>query len=593
MKRRRPWQGLTPLWMRLALLLSIGVLPLGVVAVVQTAAVVAEAERLERSYILSRTLRAVGAERALLRRAYGSAEALGATAWSVGSGTAACENAMASFTAANDSIVFAGFIDTDGVMRCSSARAEVDFAGQREWESFIADPRPMVNYNANGAASGQAVLVVSVPIYDPDTGILVGASSASLPGALISTLINEEFDGIRLALLDADGRVLAASSEVEEIEHLDLVPSALTITDGGHTRDVRLLDGQFAQVVLVPLIEDRVYVVGVWDGGNQAFAVNLFGTTAPLFPILMWLIALGVGIFAIDRLVLRHLNLLRDRMSGFSVDQPDDSFAMLKEAPPEIAEIAETYNRMVDRILGDRADLAEALDEKELLLREVHHRVKNNLQMIASMINIQIRSVPEGNARRILKRMQDRVMGLSSIHKALYAGNTLARVRADNLLRDVLQNTLNIGLPAGMQVTTDMDFDPIELDPDQAVPLTLLASELTTNAVKYVGRHEDGTAFIRIAFKRVDDDLVLQLENSIGTPVQDQHALDGTGLGAHLIEAFVSQLNAEIEIDSGQTLYRVRVMCSDLILTADEDENQDDLEDEDDDDTNVALPRAS
>lgn len=557
-------QRLTHLRLRLAALLSVAVLPLGIVAVVQTASVVNEAQRLERNDIAARTLRAANVERALLRRAYGAAEVLGAAAVTLGTSSAACETIMRRYADADSSVIFAGFIDIDGIMRCSSNGERIDFNGFADWIRFRDDPRPLISYNASGAASGQPVLIASTPIYSLETGALEGAASVSLPGQLLDMTLQPEFENMKLALLDAQGTVLAGSVATERFEHFGIIPNAFDIPQTGLSQTVLNQQGEERLAILIPLISGRVYVLGVWDGALQSHSVPVLGTTAPLFPILMWLIALGVGIFAIDRLVLRHLTVLRRRMAGFSFDVPDNSHATLHDAPREIADIANTYNRMVDRLLADRAELAQALDEKEILLREVHHRVKNNLQMIASMISIQMRKVPQGPTRQILRRMQDRVMSLSSIHKALYSGNTLSRVRADTLLQDVVQAGLFIGLPAGANIDTHVDLAPVDLDPDQAVPLALLASELATNAVKYVGRQPDGTAYLHISLSVAGEDVTLRVENSIGQAIQTLDASDGTGLGANLIEAFVGQLDATLTLDAADSHYRVTVQCPGL-----------------------------
>ncbi|MEJ6389465.1 sensor histidine kinase [Gymnodinialimonas ulvae] len=585
--QRRWW---TSLRVRLAALVSIAILPLGIVAVFQTAAVVREAQALERTALMSRTLRAVSTERALLRRAYGSAEALAVAAKSVGSETPLCGTIMRNFVAENDTIVFAGFIDAFGFMQCSSTGDTQDFSDFDDWQSFVADPRPMIAFNPQGALSGRPVMIATMPVFDAD-GQFLGGASVSISDALLGTAQDPEFDGVRLALLDGEGAVLAASVEPEQIARFGFVPADLVITETGFTRDVTTRDGRTDLAVLVPLIADRVYVLGLYEAGTQAQSVSFLGTGAPLFPILMWAIALCVAIFAMDRLVLRHLREVRARMASFSFEDPGDSFAMLESAPDEITEIADTYNRMVDRILGDRTELSEALAEKELLLREVHHRVKNNLQLIASMINIQIRSVPDGESRRVLRRMQDRVMGLSSIHKALYSGNTLARVRADRLLHDVLQSTLSIGLPPGQGVETRMQFDRLSLEPDHAVPLTLLASELTTNAVKYVGRPNTGPPMIRLKLEWRERDVVLTVENTLGRVVQEEDGAQGTGLGAQLISAFVSQLGATIDVDHDAELHKTTVICPGLAA-----ETVDDEEDTDEDDADapeIELPRAS
>ncbi|MEY8842536.1 sensor histidine kinase, partial [Cribrihabitans sp. XS_ASV171] len=240
---------------------------------------------------------------------------------------------------------------------------------------------------------------------------------------------------------------------------------------------------------------------------------------------------------------------------------------LLDRPPQEVADIAETYNLMVARIMADRAELEENLKQKELLLREVHHRVKNNLQLIASILNMQLRTVPEGVARNVLRRIQDRVMSLASIHKALYSGEDMTSVRADLLLEEVVQSVFRAGVSSGSGVVTEFSADPLRLDPDQAVPLALLANECATNATKHVGRPDEGAAAISVTL-RCDDDgnVTLDIENTLGARLQDPGSGDGSGLGARLIEAFVSQLGGEMTQGEKDGFYVVEIVFHALSL---------------------------
>ncbi|WP_425092153.1 sensor histidine kinase [Tropicimonas sp. S265A] len=185
--------------------------------------------------------------------------------------------------------------------------------------------------------------------------------------------------------------------------------------------------------------------------------------------------------------------------------------------------------------------------------------MKNNLQLISSILNMQMRSVPEGQGKRVLGRVQDRVMSLSSIHKALYSGTDVDNVRVDTLLSDVVSAAFTLGLPAGSGVKTDKELAPVYLDADQAVPVALLTNELVTNAVKYVGRPKDGGPVIRVRLDQQDNEICLSVENTLGEPLREDLQDESTGLGGRLIDAFVTQLGAAAEQTEGSGFYRVRV----------------------------------
>ncbi|WP_224816402.1 sensor histidine kinase [Hasllibacter sp. MH4015] len=579
-----PWTGLLgSLRFRLGLLLSIAILPLGGVALFQTIAVVEDARELEVRDIVARTVAAANTERALLRRAYGTAEALGAVAARLGADNPDCQSAMESVAQRNEEYLFVGFVGTDGVMRCTSNGETYDFAESELWLDFAAAPRPTATTSDSGIASGLSALIATVPVFD-DEDRWIGALSVSLPHALVDTLfeggLSEE--KAQLALVDADGEILTASTGIEAaspLEELGLVPSELDLIDGRYTETRVHADGTSTFIVLVPLIGQRIFVLGVWDNDARAYTLPLLGSTATLFPILMWIVALVVSVLAIDRLILRHLKTLQIRMSNFAIENPSDSFAILEDPPSELDTIAETYNRMVDRILGDREALAENVREKEVLLREVHHRVKNNLQLIASILNMQIRNVSDGNARVVLRRVQDRVMSLSMIHKALYTGTAMSSVRADRLLQEVVDASLSVGLPPHSGVETRVDLEHLDLDPDQAVPLALMTTELVTNSIKHLGRPPNGPPYLTVTLSTEDGLTCLAVENSVGEAMQTDMASDGTGLGARLVEAFVSQLGGESDVQQSDTMYRYS-----MSFVAFDDESDDEFGEETDGD---------
>ncbi|MEX3016154.1 sensor histidine kinase [Gymnodinialimonas hymeniacidonis] len=557
----RLWDSVTSLKWRLALFLSLAILPLGMIAVVQTAAVVRDARTLEQLDILARTAQAASTERALLRRAHGAASALGASAVEAADDPLLCERIMQRFVDRAEAYAFASFTTAEGQTTCSSTGEQMDLSDDPVWQEYIERPTPNVTIGLETEMSDQSMLTVVSPIFDSESGEFLGATSVALPHSLTDTLLAAQVEEVDLALISEAGDVLSASTGITDagiFEALNLEPETLALSPRGLTFNVVHQDGSEQLAALVPLIEDRVYVVGLWNGSIQNYAVPIFGTLTPLFPVLMWIVAFGISFLALDRLVLQHLREIRQRMGAFSFDDPGSGFAMLDNPPAEFKQIAGTYNRMIDRMLGDRADLAESLEEKELLLREVHHRVKNNLQLIGSILNMQMRSVPDGDARRVLRRVQDRVMSLSTIHKALYTGTTMAHVRGDKLLSEVVQASFRAGIPQGKGVITSLELDKVDLDPDQAVPLALLANETVTNAIKYIGAPETGTPPKISVRLTADEDRKINLivENTLGRAVQDEVAGDGTGLGGRLVEAFVAQLGGTSDVSQDEDIYR-------------------------------------
>jgi len=295
-------------------------------------------------------------------------------------------------------------------------------------------------------------------------------------------------------------------------------------------------------------------VIGLWTAEEETRVLSLFGRAIPAFPILMWLASLLVAYITVNTLVLRHLSRLSARMEDYRSGGSLPDFKLGPEAPAELREMADSYNDLVTRVTRDQASLEDSIREQKLLLREVHHRVKNNLQLIASILNMQMRGVEDPAAKRALGRVHDRVMSLSSIHRALYTGSRLDRVRVDHLLAEIVAGLEDVALPREAKVAVRTDLAPCWLDPDRAVPLLLLATEAVTNAAKYVGTPENGDADITVTLQqREGGEVVLRVRNTVdpdrSAVLRDGAEAEGTGLGSKLIRAFASQLGGQVETE--------------------------------------------
>jgi two-component sensor histidine kinase len=188
-----------------------------------------------------------------------------------------------------------------------------------------------------------------------------------------------------------------------------------------------------------------------------------------------------------------------------------------------------------------------------VLLKEVHHRVKNNLQLIASILNMQIRQQRGEEARDVLRRVQDRVTSLATVHQHLYRTPALSALRGDRLLSEIVNRKLAEGGAATDAVAVEVRLDPVHLYPDEAVPLALFTGEAVANALLHVGRPVGGERpWLRIALSRsADGEVVLELANSGGAPLREAPSEPRAGLGMRLMAAFASQLEADLDRQEG------------------------------------------
>jgi two-component sensor histidine kinase len=198
--------------------------------------------------------------------------------------------------------------------------------------------------------------------------------------------------------------------------------------------------------------------------------------------------------------------------------------------------------------------LGRSLLEKETLLREVHHRVKNNLQIISSLLTLQSRTLEEGKGRDALSDAVNRVRSLAYVHQLLYGTEHLSRVDVADYAR-ALGGFLVGALEPSARL--ELDVHRVEVPIDTAVPCGLLLNELLTNALKH-GREADGTVRLRVEI-RPESDAFLVVVSDHGPGFPENPGSNGS-LGMQLVRNLGRQLRATVALTSeGGAVARVRV----------------------------------
>jgi two-component system, sensor histidine kinase PdtaS len=279
--------------------------------------------------------------------------------------------------------------------------------------------------------------------------------------------------------------------------------------------------------------------------------------------LLMWLAGLVAAAFAAELLVTRHVRTLNRAIVSFARGDRRLQTVELDNAPAELDELASAFVAMTDSITRSEAELEDSVHQKEVLLREVHHRVKNNLQLISSIMNIQIRNAKGGEAKELVKNLQERIMSLATVHRGLYQTSGLADVRARELIPDIVRQIMSLSSGVDRPFETKVEIDDLRLVPDQAVPLSLLLAEAMTNAIKHAGAARGHPATLTVRLKRSGgSDAVLEVVNTLPRQ-QSQSTPDvpgvDTGLGTQLIVAFVQQLGGRQETSSTEDEYALKI----------------------------------
>jgi two-component sensor histidine kinase len=192
-----------------------------------------------------------------------------------------------------------------------------------------------------------------------------------------------------------------------------------------------------------------------------------------------------------------------------------------------------------------------ALSEKDTLLREIHHGVKNNLQVISSLLRIQSSHTEDAVALDALKEGQSRVQSMSLIHQDLYERDNLAGIRMQTLLSRLSQNLFDTYNISRDRIEWATDIAHIHLDVETVVPLGLVINELVTNSLRYAFTG-DSKGVIEIELSGINDVLVLVVkDNGIGISDPD-HIIEGDSFGYSFINVFANKLDADLSLEGGE-----------------------------------------
>ena len=555
---------------RLMAAFGIALMPLALLSYNQAQKFETESQARWESALFGETLLAAAGQIDAISRARGLAAALATTISPHVDNLARCTGIMRDLVALEGNLSFAGFIPVSGNMTCASTGGPRSFAGSAGLIKILADPQPMMTVNPKGPISGESVLIFSNPVRGLD-GAVVGFVSLSLPHRALElrpTSLNAALDNrlepLALITFDGEGTVLTSAYGIAAAS--DRLPLNHKLTDfvGQEPSTFRdtVTSGETRSFAVMAIVPGSFYVLGSWPSAITANASFVGFLPLWVFPLSMWLASMLVAFLAAENQVLRHVRALRRSIIEFAsgnrlVDPPD-----LSAAPNELRDVGIAYERMLASVLHDEAVLEDSVHQKDVLLREVHHRVKNNLQLIASIMNLQIRKSVNPEARVMLRSLHERVMSLATVHRELYQTSGLVDVRADELLESIVSQVLRMGARPDQLVNAKTTFDDIRLTPDQAVPVSLIVTEALTNALKHASPSGPGKASLLVSLRRAGShDAVLCISNSSNPdePSTMTPGLESTGLGQQLLTAFASQLMGKLTVGPEDGAYIVRV----------------------------------
>ena len=220
-----------------------------------------------------------------------------------------------------------------------------------------------------------------------------------------------------------------------------------------------------------------------------------------------------------------------------------------------------SLNRVLENRVAERTDqLNASLDEKVLLLREIHHRVKNNLQIISSLLNLQSRYVTDKKVLETLRDSQNRVRAMALVHERIYQSPEIGTINLAEYLSYLINQLFAFYNIPKSQIEVSVAIDDIAADIDTAIPLGLIINELVSNALKHafpVGRK--GKIIVRGSQMTPDQLKFVFQDNGIGMSA-DSDWKKSSSLGLRLVHSLTKQLNGTVEMEQdGGTMYTIMV----------------------------------
>lgn len=190
-----------------------------------------------------------------------------------------------------------------------------------------------------------------------------------------------------------------------------------------------------------------------------------------------------------------------------------------------------------------------ALNEKELLLRELQHRVKNNFQIVNSLLSLQSTRLPEPTSLKAFKECQHRVRAIALVHDRLYRAVNLAQLDVEAYLRDLVQNLLLCYRADRSAVTSRVVVDGSVVKIDHLIPCALIVNELVSNALKYA--FPDGRAGeVRVELHKQNGNVILRVADD-GIGFAPCATAPSNGIGQQIVNALVNQLSGKLEWTKG------------------------------------------
>jgi two-component sensor histidine kinase len=467
-------------------------------------------------------------------------------------GTAECATALRNALKGLSHFTNIGRANAEGEILCAAVPPEgtTDISTRPWWPNadqrmgFFVTPQIYSNIAKRNVLAGVLPLQNSARKFD---GVMVVALDVASLDALLTSDVQPA--GAVAGIFDSAG-TLIASNDRAAAQHI-FGTRVRTASFRSELMSATGPDGTGYSYTVVPLPGEFAYAAYAMRDSDLFTGTYLHVATDLLLPVLM----LGAASLAIwiatERLVTRWIVYLRRIATAYARGHYAIRPAALAEAPSEFRLLGETFSNMAAAVQDRDRELREALEQKSLLIKETHHRVKNNLQIVMSLLSLQAGKLKDPTSQVALKQAQARVNALALVHRILHEIEELDAVDVKTLLQDLAQQ-IQEGFGAERRdLRLELEIASRRVPSDLAVPLTLFTVEALTNAFKHAYPPGTRGGVIRVTLMPVEDGKLRLTVEDDGLGVEEQEA-SAQGIGSRLIQAFAQQVGGTTSVASRQ-----------------------------------------
>ncbi|WP_318781019.1 sensor histidine kinase PhyK [Brevundimonas goettingensis] len=555
---------------RLGVAMAIALLPILVLGAIQTQADFREQAADRRSDLQLAAARAAATTKARLDSTTILLEALGPEATGP-----SCGPRLGALIERLDDYEALYRMSGTGDIVCSSrpplATSTPEVVRARPWFQRIAAGDPLVVMRSSLTVSPRASLLIASRVERP-LGRFDGGMVALIPLDRLQPDVTDPAlpKGAQAALTDAQGRILTATDvrafRLRGDQTLEgWVERARSDATALFEADDDL--GQHRVYAGAALAGRDVYVLLSAPAPGLLSWAQLNPIGSILLPFAAWLAAFAAVMLVTERVVIRWLDYLERIAAIYARGRFSVRPVQAANAPSEIRLLAQTLDELAENITTRDGMLTESLTEKDALMREIHHRVKNNLQIISSLLSMQQRALTDAPAKAALGDTRQRISALALIYRTLYQSENIRYADAREFLTELVGQLVAAEAMRGPVVSSSVEADSLVVDPDKLAPLALWLVEAVSNAQKHAFAGRGGN--LQVRFKVDGDKSVLEVQDD--GPGPDQAAVTA-GVGRTLMGAFAKQLRGEAEIlrgPDGGTIARMVFATPEAVVPSD------------------------